>query len=154
MHRGQASELRKPPPLRRMGPDLRRPVGADEHHRDVQEVAGEELEQVPAGPIGPVEILDTHRHDPIGGQPADHVEDRDEQSPGPSVDRRGVRGWVEPPSERGEVFRLVQQGRGGSANLAEQVGEGRQRDDVAADGHAPPEVESDPGPGGGLADER
>ena len=75
--------------------------------------------------------------------------------PGPwSSSAPGVVAGVDPAGQRGETFGLGEQVGVGAANLAEQVCERRQRDDVAADGDATPDVEAHPGPLGCLRDQR
>ena len=134
-------------------PTSRGAVGADEHDGGVEEVPGEELEEVPGDGVGPVQVLDAHRDDSIGAEVADHLEDRDEQAAWPAIAGGRVRRGVEPPGERGEVLRFCEQVWAGASDLAEQVGERGERDDVAADGHAPPDVEVDAGSVGGFADQ-
>ena len=91
----------------------------------------------------------------IGGELGDQLEDGDEQ---PAV-RRAVssgdgRAGREPVVQRRERRRLGQQIRLRPADLAQQIGERRQRNGVAADVRGPPEVEGDAGARGALADDR
>ena len=155
VHRREAGQLREPAPLRWVRSDLRRPVGPDQHDGGVEEVPGEELEEVPGVGVGPVEVLDPDGDDPVGAEVADHVEDRREQAAGATVVvGPGVVAGVDPAGQRGETLGLGEQVRAGAADLAEQVRERRQRDDVAADGDATPDVQAHPGPLGGLGDQR
>ena len=100
MDGGEAGELGEAASLCRVGADLGGPVGADEHDGDVEEVAGEVLEEVPGVGVGPVEVLDPDRDDPVGAEVADELEDRCEEAAGAAL----VAGWplagVEPAGER------------------------------------------------------
>ena len=131
------------------------PVGADQHDRPVEQVPGEELEEVPGDGVGPVEVLDPDRDGPVGAEVADNVEDRREQAAGATVvvPRGSCPGSSQRASGR-EALGLGEQVGAGAADLAEQVSERRQRDDVTADGHATPDVEAHPRPLGGLCDQR
>ena len=112
VHRREAGELGEPAPLRRVRSDLRSPVGADQHDALVEEVPRQELEEVPGDGVGPVEVLDPDRHDAIGGEVADQLEDGDEQAARtePSAAWRSGR-RIEPPGQRREVVRLVEEVR-------------------------------------------
>ena len=113
--------------MRRVGSDLGGPVGPDEDDWGVEEVPGEELEEVPGVGVGPVEVLDPDRDGPVGAEVADEVEDGGEQAARAEVVAcSGVMASVEPAGQRGEVLRLGEQRRGGAADLAKQVSQRRQ----------------------------
>ena len=155
MRRREAAQLGQSAPLGRVDGDLVGPVGADEHHLFVDEVAGEVLEQIPRHRVGPVQVLEPDDHCVVGGELGDQLEDGDEQ---PAV-RRAVqfgdgRAGREPVLQRRQRRRVGQQIRLRPADLAEQIGERRQGNGVAADVRGPPEVQGDTGPRRALADDR
>ena len=87
--------------MRRVRADLGGPVGADEHDGGVEEVPGEELEEVPGVGVGPVEVLDPDRDDPVGAEVADEVEDRGEEAARAElVAGSGGMAGVEPAGQR------------------------------------------------------
>ena len=131
------------------------PVCADEDDRGVEEVAGEVLEEVPGVGVGPVEVLDPDRDGPVVAEVADEVEDGGEEAARAElVAGSGRIAAVEPAGQRGEVLRLGEQRRVGAPDLAKEVRQRRQRDDVAADGDATADVEVHTGTFGSFGDER
>ena len=89
------------------------------------------------------------------GKASDQLEDGNEQpTPGYLGLVADHRVGCQPALQRGQVGGLDQQLRCGSADLAEQVGEGRQRNRVAADVRGSPQVQGDIGPRCAFADER
>jgi hypothetical protein len=79
------------------------PVG--HHHQQPGNrllVAHQEVEQVPAGPVGPVRVLDDQQHRPLFGQPFQHAEHPLEQAHpgGPGVALRVGRQAGELPAQR------------------------------------------------------
>ena len=79
MRRRQPAQLGQSTPLVRVDGDLVGPVGADQHHLLVDQVAGKVLEQIPRHRVGPVQVFEPDHHHAIGGQPGDQLEDGDEQ---------------------------------------------------------------------------
>ena len=79
MRRRQTAQLGQSTTLARVDRDLVGPVGADQHHLLVDQVAGEVLEQIPRHRVGPVEVLEPDDHSGVGGQLRDQLEDGDEQ---------------------------------------------------------------------------
>ena len=138
-----------------MGADLAGAVRADEYHAFVDEVAGQELEQVPGHGVGPVQVLEPHEHRVINREMGDQFEYGDEQ---PSVRRVGLvgdnRAGCEPVAERRQIRRVGQQIRSRPADLAEEIGERDQGNGVAADVGGPPQVEGDIGSQRALAHDR
>ena len=95
---GEAGELGEAASLCRVGADFGRAVGADEHDGDVEEVAGEVVEEVPSVGVGPMEVLDPRCDDTVGAEVADELEDRCEETAGAALVAGSLVG-VEPVSE-------------------------------------------------------
>ena len=103
---GEAGELGEAASLCRVGADFGRAVGADEHDGDVEEVAGEVVEEVPSVGVGPMEVLDPRRDDTVGAEVADELEDRCEETAGAALVAGPLVG-VEPVSEGDVAVRPV-----------------------------------------------
>ena len=115
-------------------------VGAERaHHRDpfpVQHPA-EERDQVPGGPVGPVQVLQDQQHRAVGGQLGQQAEHRTEQlllgQPGDlPVGRAGRAVRQQPAEHRPGGQRLGHRpGRRAGAAFAQRVGQRQVRDAVA-----------------------
>ena len=155
MSGGQPGQLGQSTPLGRLAGDLVGSVGADEHDPLVDQVAGEVLEQIPRHRVGPVQVFEPDDHCSVCCQLRDQLEDGDEQ---PAMRRAVQLGHGRPRSEpvlqRHECRRLAQELRVPPAHLAQQIGEWRQRNGVAADVRRPPQEQFDAGTLRALADDR
>ena len=120
----------------------------------VDQVAGEVLEQVPRHRVRPVQVVEPHDDRVVIGKARDQLEDGNEQ---PALRDLGLVAdhcvRSQPALQGGEVGGFDQQLRCGSADLAEQVGERRQRNRVAADVRRSAQVEGDIGARCALADD-
>jgi hypothetical protein len=134
MRCGEPAQLGDAGPLRRMTSDFVGPVGADQDQVLVDQVASEVLEEVPGHGVSPVQILDSGDDDlaaRVVAEPGEQLEHCGEQAGiGRALGVEGGRACREPLVQPG---RLVQHGRPSPSELAEQVGERRQWDGVAAE---------------------
>ena len=154
MHGRQAGQLTQTATLLGVRADLVGTVGADQHDPLVDQVAGQEVEQVPRQRIGPMQILERHDRHTISWQRPDELEDRAEQ---PARRRRCPGGSrrirCRPVPQRGHR-RSVQRLRRRSPHVAHQLHQRRQRDHLAAHRHAPPHEQVSAGTAGALGDQR
>ena len=133
MRRGQACDLAEAATLLWVGSDLVGAVGANQHDVFVHEVAGEKIEQVPRQRVGPVQILERDDDRSVSTEAGDELEQRREQR----ASRR-------PLGRRARRDPVAQRRQGGlrkrcgicSPNVAEQLGQRCQRDQLAAHRHA------------------
>ena len=101
VRRRQARELAEAASLLWVGSDFVGAVGADQHDVFVDEVAGEEVEQVPRQRVGPVQILERDDDRSVSAEAGDELEQRREQRAGRRpCDRRTLRDPVAQRRER------------------------------------------------------
>ena len=135
-HVREAGERGEPAPLR-TGADLVGPVGADQHDALVDEVPGQELEQVQRDGIGPVEVLEADDHDVGPGEVGDEVEDGGEEAGAAVAPTARVRSH--PAGQRCQLVPSGQDALGAPVDLPEEIGQRGERDratphlDAAAD---------------------
>ena len=133
--------------------DLVGAVGADQHDVLVDEVAGQEVEQIPRQRVGPVQVLE--RDDDRTSSPRP----RSSSSSGANS-MAGCRPLGPPPpraiqSRSGASVGRVRQRVGlRSPHIAEQVGQRRERDHVAAHRHAPADEQLGTGAPTAFRDQR
>ena len=154
MHGRQAGQLTQTATLLGVRADLVGTIGANQRDRLVDQVAGQEVEQVPRQRIGPMQILEGHDRHTISWQRPDELEDRAEQ---PARRRRcpgGSRRIRCRPVPQRCHRRSVQRLRRRSPHVADQLHQRRQRDHLAAHRHAPPHEQVSAGTAGALGDQR
>jgi hypothetical protein len=133
---GRRQFSRAPLPARVSG-DLVRPEGSGEHHALIGEVAGEHLEDVPAGGVGPVQVFDADHDRPVG---RNAVDERDQGVEG-GIHRRSA--WCRGGVLCGlQLFAVAQLGRD-VADASHEVDDRRKRHHPGADVEALPDEQRD-----------
>lgn len=162
-HAGQPGQFRYHRPQRVTAVQVVGAVGDHDHGPFPVQHPGQEGDQVPGGPVGPVQVLQDQQHRAGGGQLGEQAEHRPEQlllgEPGclTGCGWDGVAVGQQAAEHRPAGQRVGQRpGRGGAGHAVPQrIGQRQVRDTVAQLGAPPGEHQEAPvsGPRGQLSDQ-